>query len=73
MNKYEHFSQEARKRRREERMCSRKRGYLSRCEAEKGAADQEVYQCPYCDLWHRTGCVARLARRLEKQYQRKNG
>ena len=64
MNKYKHFSKLAQKRRRHERTCERKKAYPTEQAAyQKG---QEVYKCPYCHLWHRSGQLARLIAQVRR-------
>lgn len=63
-NKYEAQARVAQKKRREEKMCTRKHQYASREEAEQPG--QRVYNCPFCGLWHRSGSLATLAATLRR-------
>lgn len=58
MNKYASFSKQSQAERRRWRTCERKKAFNSPEEAaQKG---QNVYQCPYCHKWHRSGAFAQL-------------
>jgi hypothetical protein len=65
MNKYRRFSRQAQRRLRKQKMCSQKRAFESAGDARQPGND--IYECPYCHKWHRTGAVAKLAAQLLKR------
>lgn len=62
-NKYAKESAEAQALRRKERTCDNKRAFDTYQEAFQ--KNQKIYQCPYCNKWHRSGSFMKLVRTLQ--------
>lgn len=64
MNKYKKHSRKAQKKRRKEKMCINKKPFNNEADAfQKG---QEIYKCPYCNKFHRSGQLAKLVFKIKK-------
>ena len=64
MNKYEYLAQAAREKYQKFIKCERKTRYKT--EQEAMAQNVLVYQCEFCNGWHRSAAVFRAASRMSK-------
>jgi len=64
-NKYLEYSKLAKQQRLKRRSCTAKRAFDTPEQAyQKG---QQVYQCPFCGKYHRSGAFANLRAKLRKK------
>ena len=64
-NKYAHIAKALAAERRKARMCTNKARFADQAAAfQKG---QNIYECPYCKGWHRSGSAVRMAVRLRRK------
>lgn len=65
MNKYKNFSQKAQLERQRWQMCERKKAFATSIEANQPG--QHIYQCPFCQYWHRSGSLATFVARIKRK------
>lgn len=67
-NKYEEHSRKAQLERKRKKSCEGKVAYATRYDAEyRIPAGQNVYECEFCNQWHRSGSMGRLIDQLKKE------
>lgn len=64
MNKYKTQSRHAQRLRKKARQCDQKRRYATPEEAQQKG--QQVYQCPQCNGWHRSGQLGSMIAELRR-------
>lgn len=64
VNKYQQFSDDAQRKRREERACGEKVVYDTKqlAEHKMNHRTELSYQCTFCGKWHRTRSIGRLVK-----------